>query len=171
VRAIGVQADGSARSRQAAQVLGAGARRPEALVLTGTWESASAALAALGRRVPERGVYLAPWLLEATLLGRSAVTAPLVVLPFDPVGPDALRYAASLPTGESPTPAGYRAWGGSDDRPQLWATTPASIFPTDLGHDHGSESGWFPGGALVPIADLHPSGSRVRGIRLPKITP
>ena len=167
----GVQGDGSARSRQAGRLLGHSAARPEALVLTGTWESASAALAALGRRVPERGVYLAPWLLEATLLTRAATTAPLVVLPFDPTSSDARRYAAILPAGESPTSAGYRAWGGGDCVPQVWATTPASIFPAALGHDHGSGSGWFPGGALVPVADLHPSGSRVQGIRLPKIRP
>ena len=171
VSAVGVQGDASGRSREAATVLGRSSARPQALVLTGTWESASAALAKLGRRVPERGVYLAPWLLEGTLLTRAATTAPLVVLPFDPKGADALRYAASLPAGESPTAAGYRAWGGGASPAQVWATSPASIFPTDLGHDHTVAGGWFPGGALVPVADLHSFGSRVEGIRLPKTRP
>ena len=165
VRAVGVQADGSPRSRRAAAVLGAAAAHPQALVLTGTWESASAALQRLGPRVPEGGVYLAPWLLEGTLLSRYATTAPLVVLPFEPKGTAAVQYAASLPAGETPTAAGYRAWGGPMRGPAVWATTPASIFPTSLGHDHGSAGGWFPGGALVAVADLHSDGSRERVAR------
>jgi hypothetical protein len=151
VSAVGVQGDASGRSEQARQVLGRSSERPQALVLTGTWESAAETLAGLGRRVPERGVFLAPWLLDGTLLTRAATTAPLVVLPFDPTSAEALRYAASLPAGELPTAAGYRAWGGSESSPQVWATSPASIFPTDLGHDHTVAGGWFPGGALVPL--------------------
>ena len=154
VRAVGVQSDASPRSRQAAALLGQSAARPQALVLTGTWETASAVLQRLGRRVPEAGVYLAPWLLTGPILNRFATAAPLVVLPFDPKGPDALRYAAALPAGEVPTAAGYRAWGGALADPQVWATTPASIFPSQLGHDHGADDGWFPGGALVPVGGL-----------------
>jgi hypothetical protein len=149
---LAVQADASPRSGRAVELLGGAAAHPQALVLTGTWDSASAALQRLGRTVPEGGVYLAPWLFEGTLLARYATAAPLVVLPFDPKGRDALRYAAALPAGEAPTAAGYRAWGGRTDAPQVWATTPASIFPSGLGHDHLVARGWFPGGALVPVS-------------------
>ena len=167
VRAIEVQSDDSPRSRRAAELLGASsAARPEAIVLTGTWESAEAVLQRLGRTAPEAGVYLAPWLLTGPILSRFATTAPLAVLPFDPKGPDALRYAAALPPGEVPTAAGYRAWGGSLGAPAVWATTPASIFPAALGHGHGTEVGWYPGGALVEVADLHPIGSRESGERV-----
>lgn len=159
VRSIAVQSDASPRSRRAAGLWEEFDARPQALVLTGTWESVSATLQRLGRQVPEAGVYLAPWLMTGPILTRFATTAPLVVLPFDPKGKDALRYAAALPPGEVPTAAGYRAWGGAEGAPQLWATTPASIFPTDLGHDHGGGSGWFPGGALVEVAALHPTGA------------
>ena len=168
VRALGVQADASPRSRRAAELLGgSSAARPQAMVLTGTWETAEAALRALGRTAPEAGVYLAPWLLTGPILNRYATTAPLVVLPFDPTGPDAVRYAAALPAGEVPTAAGYRAWGGAEGSPGVWATSPASVFPSELGHDHGEGNGWFPGGALVEIAALHPIGSAERGVRVP----
>ena len=155
ITSVAVQSDGSPRSRRAAEALGvASAARPHAMVLTGTWESAEAELRSLGRSVPEGGVYLAPWLMTGPILTSYATTAPLVVLPFDPHGPQAARYAASLPAGETPTAAGFRAWGGSDDDLQVWATSPASIFPRDLGHDHAGGRGWFPGGAMVPIASL-----------------
>jgi len=167
VRALGVQADASLRSRRAAGLLGESAARPQALVLTGTWESASAALEELGRTAPPAGVYLAPWLMTGPILSRFATTAPLVVLPFDPKGFDALRYAAALPVGEVPTAAGYRAWGGVESEPEVWATTPASILPADLGHDHGGDSGWFPGGAMVEVAALHPNSPRDRAARVP----
>jgi hypothetical protein len=151
IRAVAVQGDGTARSEAAATLLGGGAARPQALVLTGGWASAAATLKRLGRTAPVGGVYLAPWLFVGSLLTTYATTAPLVVLPFDPTGRDALRYAASLPVGEPPTAAGYRAWGGTTSAPQVWATSPASIFPSALGHAHGSATGWFPGGALVPV--------------------
>jgi hypothetical protein len=152
IRAVAVQADETARSQSAARLLGGSAARPQALVLTGGWESAAAALKRLGRTAPVGGVYLAPWLLVGSLLTVYATTAPLVVLPFDPTGRDALRYAASLPAGEPPTAAGYRAWGGAASPPQVWATSPASILPSAFGHDHGSAIGWFPGGALVAVS-------------------
>ncbi|MCU1600743.1 MAG: hypothetical protein JWO22_1452, partial [Frankiales bacterium] len=152
---VDVESDESPRSRRAAEAMGVdSAARPQAIVITGTWESAEAALRELGRAVPEGGVYLAPWLMTGPILTSYATTAPLVVLPFDPHGTQAERYAAGLPAGETPTAAGFRAWGGSDDEPQVWATSPASIFPTDLGHDHAAGRGWFPGGALVAIARL-----------------
>ncbi|MCU1622926.1 MAG: hypothetical protein JWL79_1771 [Frankiales bacterium] len=158
IGAVAVQADGTARSEAAARLLGGSAARPEALVVTGGWASAAATLKRLGRTAPAGGVYLAPWLLVGPLLTAYATTAPLVVLPFDPTSRDALRYAASLPAGETPTAAGYRAWGGATGVPQVWATSPASIFPSDLGHDHWSASGWFPGGVLVAVASGRASG-------------
>ncbi|MBW8801370.1 MAG: hypothetical protein JF597_49845, partial [Streptomyces sp.] len=160
---VRLQGDHSPRSRAATALLGAGTTSPQALVLTGTWESAAATLGRMGRRVPEGGVYLAPWLMAGPLLTAYATMAPLVVLPFDPTGADALRYAAALPEGEVPTAAGYRAWGGAMSTPRVWATAPASVFPRDLGHDHAAANGWFPGGALVPVGDLHSYGSREQG--------
>jgi hypothetical protein len=152
IRAVAVQADGTARSEAAARLLGGSAARPEALVVTGGWGSAAATLKRLGRTAPAGGVYLAPWLFVGPLLTAYATTAPLVVLPFDPTSRDALRYAANLPVGETPTAAGYREWGGATSSPKVWATSPASIFPSALGHDHVTASGWFPGGALVPVS-------------------
>lgn len=152
VTRLGVLGDGTVRSRAAGRLLGPGRSDPQALVLTGTWESAAASLDHLHGHVPPYGVFLAPWLLQPDLLTRYASTAPLLVLPFDPTGPDALRFAASLPVGESPTASGYRAWGGRTEEPRVWATSPASILPPGLGHEHVDPRRWFPGGALVPIS-------------------
>ncbi|MCU1621674.1 MAG: hypothetical protein JWL79_519, partial [Frankiales bacterium] len=55
LRRLSVQSDASPRSRRAAEALGVSAARPQAIVLTGTWESAEAALRELGRAVPEGG--------------------------------------------------------------------------------------------------------------------
>jgi hypothetical protein len=151
-----VQQDGTPRSQQAAQVLEQARADNQlsstgALVVTGGWDSAAARLASLGRTAPRDGVYLSPWLLNGPLLSTYAVVGPLVVLPFDPKGVAARRYLSRVPAGETPSPAGFTAWGGASDRTAIWATTPASIFPKDLGHGHASLGGWFPGGALVAV--------------------
>lgn len=115
------------------------------VLLTGTWASADAALAQLDRRTTA-GVYLAPWLLSGDLLTRHATAAPLVVLPFAPAG--ASRYLATAPV------PSYEAWALS--RPprdiKVYATSPASILPASLGHDHPDARRWFPGGALTAVS-------------------
>ena len=122
-------------------------------MLTGTWESAAGQLAHLDRgAVPQDGVYLAPWLLTGPLLASSSSTAPLLALPFDPRGAAALAYRARLPQGEGPTGSGYAAFTGARAAVQVWATSPASIFPKDLGHDHVGGTGWFPGGTLAAVS-------------------
>ncbi|MCU1595821.1 MAG: hypothetical protein JWO12_3213, partial [Frankiales bacterium] len=124
-----------------------------ALLLTGSWESAARELATLDRaRVPEDGVYLAPWLLTGPILQTYATAAPLLALPFDPHSPDVRAYLATLPAWESPTGAGYEAFSGRSHLMQVWATSPASIFPKDLGHAHAGTTGWFPGGTLAAIS-------------------
>jgi hypothetical protein len=154
-----VRGDTTARSEQAARLLPSQAR-PTAVVLTGGWDSAARELARIGRTAPAGGVYLAPWLLNGTLLSRYAVAGPYVVLPFDPKALPAQEYLVQT---SFPSAAGYRAWGGPEQAPELWATTPASIFPTSLDHGHASAAGWFPGGSLVPVADLHSDGSEEQG--------
>jgi hypothetical protein len=154
VTGITVVGDSTPRSVRAQQLLTAARTRlglsdRGALVVTSGWERADAQLA---RAVaPQDGVYLAPWLASGPFLSRYGELAPLAVLPFDPSGPQALRYAAALPTGEIPTAAGFAAWGGAVVPARVYASAPVSIFPAALGHEHPS-GGWFPGGALTDVS-------------------
>lgn len=161
VRDLVVRGDATVRSRKAAALLRTGATGgpqagPTAVVLTGAWDAAAAQLQQIGRHAPGGGVYLAPWLLDAPLLSGFSTAAPLVVLPFDPHGSAARRYVSALPPGETPTAAGYCAFGGSVGRVQVFATSPASILPKDLGHEHTVSRGWFPGGTLTPVSGYLP---------------
>ena len=117
------------------------------MVLTGTWASADAALARLDRRTTQ-GVYLAPWLLSGDLLTRHATAAPLVVLPFAPTG--ASRYLATAPV------PSYEAYArtGPELAVKVYATSPASILPASLGHDHPDARRWFPGGAQTAVSPV-----------------
>ena len=144
-----VVGDASPRSQAAAAVLPAGGTG--AVLLTGTWESAYRALERRGTRPPAGGVYLAPWLATATVLGRFSTAAPLTVLPFDPASPGVRAYLRALPPGEQPTPAGYAAFGGRGGPPRVFATSPVGILPTSLDTPH-EKVGWFPAGALTPVS-------------------
>ena len=154
VAGITVVGDDTPRSVQAGQLLAAARTRLSlsdqgALVTTSGWGTADSQLART--TAPQDGVYLAPWLVTGPFLSRYGDLAPLAALPFDPSGPQALRYAAALPAGEVPTAAGFDAWGGTAVPARVYASAPVSILPADLGHEHPS-GGWFPGGALTDVS-------------------
>jgi hypothetical protein len=124
-----------------------------ALIVTGGWSSTDHVLKAFNKHLgPPDGIYVAPWDLTGPLLTTGSPAAPLLALPFDPNSRRARDYVGALPPGETPTASGLAAFGAPSGSTRIWATTPASIFPRDLGHDHSPAKGWFAGGALVAVS-------------------
>ncbi|WP_026416678.1 hypothetical protein [Actinomadura oligospora] len=169
VPAITVVADGSARSRAAAQVVREAARAEHVTVarepradrptfLVSGWATAYARLMDIARgRTPSQGSYLAPWLLASPLL--TVPAGQLVPLRFTPEDPMPRRYEAALQRrypGQPPTGTGYTAWlSALRVQPataiRLYAATTVQV-PGPVGHDHGDGGAWLPGGTITEVA-------------------
>lgn len=169
-RSVHPVVDGSPRSMAAlAEVHKAAAERgvrvgeaaepASAVLLLGGWEQADQVLVehARGAAAPS-GIYLAPWLATAPLLRYS--TGAITALRFDPRGELAARYLAALRARAVPalaSPAGLAGWlGGAAVHPgseatRLYASARIAFLPAELGHAHGEQDGWMPGGTLTPV--------------------
>lgn len=142
------------------------------LVLTG-WAPAAQQLEALaeqqsrGEVVFTGGTYLAPWLLNPSLL--ASVPNALLPLSFDIRESEAVQFSAALRTvipGEQPTAAGYQAWQSTqrrvgtstDDDVRLYASSRVAIMPSQPGHGpHERGVSWLPGGTITPVTNALPT--------------
>ncbi|HEY2830851.1 MAG TPA: hypothetical protein VGJ14_00390 [Sporichthyaceae bacterium] len=136
----------------------------DAVLAVAGWQVSQPALARLqAGPAPRYGTYLAPWLMQASLVD-AAGGAPLAVLPFDPAGQSALNYVAALrqvgPI-ESASEAGFYAYLAALGQPLppqkllLYAATQAfNIMPShdELAHDAGVNGTWLGGGALPAVS-------------------
>ena len=122
------------------------------------WQDADRALTGIGAgRMAAQGTYLAPWLMNTTLLGPPA--GQVVVSRFHPGEQDALAYLTAMHAGFPGDPAstaGYAGWSGPQDSlPRLYAASklyvpsPVQDLQAKTGH-HGGK-GWLPDGSIVPI--------------------
>lgn len=137
---------------------------PDAVLAVAGWQVSESALATLAAgSAPRYGSYLAPWLLQTSLVAATG-GAPLAVLAFDPGGEEALDYVAALrrvgPV-ESASTSGFYAYLAALGRPLpphdllLYASTQAfNILPTHDGPgNHGGVNGtWLNGGALAAVS-------------------
>lgn len=113
-----------------------------------------------------RAVYLAPWLLDGRVLSLLATTRlpPLLVASsVDAMSPLADRYRADLATVADGVPPSIGGLVGYADavapgcvfskQLTVYSASPVGFLPgvLDVGHDHGSDAGWFAGGTLVPV--------------------
>jgi hypothetical protein len=182
IPAVAIDADNSPRSVAAASVVRRAAEgrlavvsKPgpdDALVLVSGWDTANVTLTDVAARQYTRahgaGTYLAPWLLSAPVI--TGVPGMLVPLPFDPRSEQPVRYEVALAVrfpGKNPSTAGYRGWlaatdtaandraandSGTGEGTRLYAASLVAIMPGSLGHKHGGDGGWFPGGTVVPVS-------------------
>ena len=140
-------------------------RTDTALVATDAMRARSL-LTRLADRPRIRAVYLAPWLLDGRVLSLLATTRlpPLqVASSVDAMSPMADNYRAALATladGVPPSIAGVFGYADAvapndrcSTRLTLYSASPVGFLPgvLDVGHDHGSDGGWFAGGTLVPV--------------------
>jgi hypothetical protein len=117
-----------------------------------------------------RAIYLAPWLLDGSLLSMSsALRLPPVTVaaPVDPMSPVADRFRADLISaggGVAPSLAGLLGYlsvaeAGSAAAPalSLYAATPVGFLPgvLDAWHQHRTD-GWFANGTLVATTNAIP---------------
>jgi hypothetical protein len=124
---ITVDADGSRRSQQAAQVVHDSAARANvptssapdpssALVVVGGWARTAALLDEVASEQATRpmcsaGVYLAPWLLYSPVVNKAPIS--YVPLRFSPRDTGALDYSITLANafgGEMPSTSGFDQW-------------------------------------------------------------
>jgi hypothetical protein len=141
------------------------ARTHTALVATDA-SRARSTLTRLADKPWVRAVYLAPWLLDGRVLSLLATTRlpPLLVASnVDAISPLADNYRAALATvsdGVPPSIAGLIGYAEAvapgdvgSEQLTLYAASPVGFLPgvLDVGHDHGSDGGWFAGGTLVPV--------------------
>jgi hypothetical protein len=167
----------TAAARAGVTVVAPGRQACPLLVVAG-WSGGGTALrdAAAGR-IATVGTYLAPWLLDRSLLGADA--GQVVALRFAPRDPQPMRYASALDAvfpGAEPTSDGYSAWlaaqGRSlDQQPaQLYSAVEAYVpgtmtgmsdtaamsdMPGMAGGGSGSDASgpdWLPSGMLVPAS-------------------
>ncbi|GAA4857810.1 hypothetical protein [Saccharopolyspora rosea] len=180
VPGIAVAADGSPRSRQAAEVVrraAADAHLPvrdspeNALVVVSGWADAAPRLHALSERQASlptyaQGVYLAPWLLHAPVVNEALTS--FLPLRFNPRDAQSLEYSVALENGfggENPSASGFRDWlRARRDRPAdavtLYASAQVSAMPMEIrspdmadmsmGGDYPGQ--WVPGGTIVPVS-------------------
>jgi hypothetical protein len=168
--AVGLLGDSSPRGRRAAEVVREEAARrvltvappgsPDPLIIVSGWQDAGRVLTEIGAgRMAAQGTYLAPWLMNTTLLTPPA--GQVVVSRFHPGDPDALGYLGALHThfpGDVASTAGYAGWGGPQDTsPRLFAASklyvpsPVQDLQATTGHGHHGGRGWLPDGSIVPI--------------------
>lgn len=173
IRSITVEADSSARSTSAAEVVtetaqgkGIATGGGSALVVVSGWAAADTALATVAERqrtgvsYPD-GTYLAPWLLTAPVVDSTA--GAVIPLRFDPRDEQPVRYQLALANrfhDQQPTSSGYLAWlaatgTGEPLSTRLYAVSRVSFMPQDLAvHQHGHAGGWVPGGTVVPVSGV-----------------
>jgi hypothetical protein len=134
-----------------------------AVVLTGDAESALVAFTHLRGRATG-GIYLAPWLLDSTVLAATSQRGlPQLAVGSigDPMAPLADRYRgvlAALAARVQPTEAGLLGFTSVAAQPsgtaalRIYAAAPVGFLPgvLDVGHQHGA-TGWFANGTLAPI--------------------
>lgn len=142
----GVRVDAAAEPASTVLLLG-GWEQADQLLVEHAWDAAAS-----------NGIYMAPWLATAPLLGYS--TGAITALRFDPRGELAQRYLADLRARAVPalaSPAGFAGWlGGAAVDPvpaatRLYASARVAFLPAELGHAHGERDGWMPGGTLTPV--------------------
>ncbi|WP_019878113.1 hypothetical protein [Sporichthya polymorpha] len=180
VKSLRLITDTSPRGVAAERVVRAQAKSAKIAIRTGKvdavlaiagWEVSQAALEAQRKAAPPLyGVYLAPWLVQSSLVAATG-GSPLAVLPFDPASPEAQAYITALRRvgpDESATAAGYLAFLAALDQrlpPRelfLYAATVSfEIMPMGDGAggsmDHsGVTTTWFEGGALTPVSKALP---------------
>jgi hypothetical protein len=169
---VRVEADASARSAAALSVLRDAAReagltitgtpaRDGALIVVSGWAAATSTLRAVATRqltevLYSTGTYLAPWLLSAPVL--RSTNGTVLALRFDPRDEPAVRYQVAVEAafhGSAPTESGYHAWLTAQNSPEpretrLYAASAVAFLPQEFAH-HTHETGWLPGGTIVPV--------------------
>lgn len=137
---------------------------PQAVLAVAGWQTSETMLDALkAGPAPTYGTYLAPWLVQYSLVA-AAYGSPLAVLPFDPAGPLAQAYVLALrqvgPL-QSASTAGFYAYLAALGRPLpprgllLYAATVAFqiLGASGSGHGHGgSGTTWLGSGPLTPVS-------------------
>ncbi|MGH3978848.1 MAG: hypothetical protein ACRDRZ_07590, partial [Pseudonocardiaceae bacterium] len=156
IAATGVATRAAAES--GTEVAGAPGPGSAVLLLSG-WEGAERTLVEQARgATTNSGIFLAPWLATGPLLGHS--TGAVTALDFDPGGGTAQRYLAALRSRgltALASPAGFSVWlaaqhrTAADEETRLYASAQVSILPAELGHAHGGQDRWIPGGTLTPV--------------------
>lgn len=161
--------DSSPRSVAASDVVRAAAARHQveiapapqpdsALVVLAGWSAADPTLQGVARgEIPGVGTYLAPWLANGQLLAYSS--GAVIALRFDPHEPQPLRYLHDVHArvaGETASAAGYEGWlaaqgDSATGHTNLYAAATVSFLPAELGHAHGSQGGWLPGGSITKV--------------------
>ena len=147
-----------------------------AALVVGSRRFALRTLAAFSGGASTGAIYLAPWLLDGTVLRRvAAERLPLVSVGafIDPMSPAADEYRAALARllpGVAPTVTQLRGYLSVADpqatyskRLVLYAASPVGFLPgvLDVGHEHGTD-GWFAGGTLTPMTTPVPVPMRCR---------
>ncbi|MGQ0625863.1 MAG: hypothetical protein ACT4PP_14590 [Sporichthyaceae bacterium] len=152
----------------------AAGRRAQAVLAVAGWQVSQVALELLkARPAPLHGTYLAPWLVQSSLV-RAAGGAPLAVFPFDPAGPQGQAYVISLrrfAPDQSASTAGFYAYltalgrPVSSRKPLLYVATGGfDVMGIGLGGgsgmDHrGGDVSWLGEGPLTPVS-TPPAGQR-----------
>jgi putative copper export protein len=180
VHVVAARGDATPRSRAFITGLRGGGLRLRAtaatVVLTGDRDSALEALHHLAGKAP-RGIYLAPWLLDSTVLAATAQrNMPLIAVASvtDPMAPLADHYRdalAVLAARVAPTETGllgFLSGVGSGATPRslrIYAAAPIGFLPgvLNVGHQHNDPSAWLPGGTLVPMTAARPLAVRCVG--------
>jgi hypothetical protein len=178
-RRVAILADTSARGRAAAEVMRTALSErsitattttadADAAIIVAGWQGAEEQLRRLsGKLLPRDGVYLAPWLLDSTLLTEATTINPLLLLGVDPGGDESFRYLAALrrlSPAAAPTASGFEAWAArtgirTENAPRIFASALVSIMPPSLGHVHAT-GGWLDSGTITPVSVVLPTGSR-----------
>lgn len=157
---------------------------PEAVVVAGGRDAGADLVAATadGAWVPPRGLFFAPWLLDAGLLtsaveGRGAQVT--VGLDFDPYQLSAQRYLAALSREfpfETPTAAGFGGYVDATDAIEaaasgrtsaaspppamrFFAAAQVAFLPAALHGEHGRHS-WLGAGGLAEVGGTIPDPKR-----------
>jgi hypothetical protein len=134
----------------------------EALLLVGGWAQARSIAPTA---TPGRGIVLAPWLLEPTVLSpaSSQITVASTVSPHSGAAARYLAALAKRAPGVAPSLAGLEAFaaaGTSRTRSlQLWSPANLAFLPrafNSAGHDHAYASTWTPEGSLALVRSSLP---------------
>jgi hypothetical protein len=175
---VAARGDGSRRARAFASGLATRgvtlSGDASALLLTGDASSAINALTHLGGRVPSRGIYLAPWLLDSDVLAVTksrALPAVAVGSIVDPMSPLADRYRGALavlaPRAQLTEAGllGFLSVASSEaftPALRVYAAAPVGFLPgiLNVGHEHDVAAAWFPNGTLAPITAVQRMDSR-----------
>jgi hypothetical protein len=158
----------------------------EAAVVVSTDEpGATRILERLARdTMSSRGIYLAPWLLDGSVLQRAAsLRLPLVSVgsvlgPTAPIADDYRAAVVASVPGLRPSIAGLFGYLSAadpaatiDPRLVIYAASPVGFLPgiLDVGHEHAAPGAWFTTGTLTPISN--PVRVVAHCLDLPNLTP